>query len=123
MSEWVKKQLSQLALLSKGQQMAKIHLEKEGDYYVLNGGQNPSGYLNKWNTEADTISISEGGNSCGYVAYNSTRFWSGGHNYALKNLSKEILDSYKYLRSDRAKASAIAQELIELASRHYGEKQ
>ena len=56
MSEWVKKQLSQLALLSKGQQMAKIHLEKEGDYYVLNGGQNPSGYLNKWNTEADTIS-------------------------------------------------------------------
>lgn len=100
MSEWVKKQLSQLALLSKGQQMAKIHLEKEGDYYVLNGGQNPSGYLNKWNTEADTISISEGGNSCGYVAYNSTRFWSGGHNYALKNLSKEIclLYLYEYLK-------------------------
>ena len=100
MSEWVKKQLSQLALLSKGQQMAKIHLEKEGDHYVLNGGQNPSGYLNKWNTEADTISISEGGNSCGYVAYNSTRFWSGVHNYALKNLSKEIclLYLYEYLK-------------------------
>lgn len=47
--------------------------------------------------------------------------------YLIQNLRyairRKLLDSYKYLRSDRAKASAIAQELIELASRHYGEKQ
>ncbi len=32
----------------------------------------------------------------------------------------KLLDNYKYLRKERAKASAITQEIIELASYHYG---
>ncbi len=96
MSDWKNKTLSQLATIQKGKQINRKLLSKDGDYYVLNGGQSASGYFDEWNTEGDTISISEGGNSCGYVAYNREKFWSGGHNYTLKFLSPEIDLSYLY---------------------------
>ena len=51
---------------------------ENGKYYVLNGGKEPSGYTNSWNTPESTITISEGGNSCGFVNYNEEKFWSGG---------------------------------------------
>jgi len=38
------------------------------------------------NTAANTITISEGGNSCGHVDLIRQPFWCGGHCYALKNL-------------------------------------
>lgn len=60
------------------------------------GGVSPSGYYPNYNTSADTISISEGGNSCGYVQYNSSNFWSGGHCYTLNDISKRILNKYLY---------------------------
>lgn len=96
MGEWKTKELSKIATISKGQQLNRVVLEKEGNYYVLNGGQTPSGYTNKWNTMENTISISEGGNSCGYVAFNKEKFWSGGHNYTLKNVTQEINVQYLY---------------------------
>jgi len=43
----------------------------------------------------NTITISKGGNSCGFVNYCKTKFWLGGHCYALKiinsNIDKEFL--------------------------------
>jgi type I restriction enzyme S subunit len=62
----------------------------------MNGGITPSGYHSNFNTEADTISISEGGNSCGYVQYNNSKFWSGGHCYALTKPNSTILNKYLY---------------------------
>ena len=70
--------------IAKGKQINGSELLDEGMYYVMNGGITPSGYYNKYNTPANTISISEGGNSCGYVQYNSVPFWSGGHCYNLR---------------------------------------
>ena len=75
--------LSELAEIIKGQQINGSELRDSGKYYVMNGGIVPSGYYDSYNIEADTISISEGGNSCGYVQYNNSRFWSGGHCYTL----------------------------------------
>ena len=75
--------LSELAEIIKGQQINGSELSESGKYYVMNGGIAPSGYYDSYNTEANTISISEGGNSCGYVQYNSSEFWSGGHCYTL----------------------------------------
>ena len=77
------KSLSELAEITKGQQVNGNQLSENGKYYVMNGGIMPSGYYDDYNTEAGTISISEGGNSCGYVQYNSSKFWSGGHCYTL----------------------------------------
>jgi len=84
MYSWEQRKLGEICGISKGEQLGKSLLSDNGRYYVLNGGIAPSGYTDKFNTEAHTISISEGGNSCGYVNYNATRFWSGGHNYTLK---------------------------------------
>ena len=78
------KTLSELVEIIKGQQINGSELSENGKYYVMNGGITPSGYYDNYNTEADTISISEGGNSCGYVQYNSSEFWSGGHCYTLR---------------------------------------
>lgn len=61
----------------------------------MNGGIIPSGYLDTYNTPANVISISEGGNSCGYVQYNSVPFWSGGHCYTLMDQGQAI--NYKFL--------------------------
>lgn len=87
---WQKVYLSQIALITKGVQYNKILLQEIGLYPVINGGITPSGYTDKYNTEANTITISEGGNSCGYVNYISTHFWCGGHCYTVKE--KELVD-------------------------------
>ena len=79
--------LKDIAELIKGTQLSKINMIKNGKFYVLNGGIIPSGRTNSYNTIANIISISEGGNSCGYVNYNTQPFWSGGHCYTLQNIS------------------------------------
>ncbi len=88
-------QLKDVVSLVKGQQVNGEELLEYGKYYVMNGGTEPSGYLDVCNTPANTISISEGGNSCGYVQYNTEPFWSGGHCYSL--IQKEQNVNYQYL--------------------------
>lgn len=67
----------------------------------MNGGTEPSGYYDDYNVEANTISISEGGNSCGYVQFNTSPFWSGGHCYSIQNVTDNVdnLYLYHYLKS------------------------
>lgn len=91
---WQNVRLKQICSIKKGQQLNTNTLTKKGQYACLNGGIIPSGYTTKWNTEAKTISISEGGNSCGYVNWNDARFWAGGHCYTLANV--KMHDSFLY---------------------------
>ena len=97
-NSWEQRKLGDLATIQKGQQINKAVLFDEGRYYVLNGGMTPSGYTDSFNTKANTISISEGGNSCGFVAFNVENFWSGGHNYTLSNLKLETQFLYQHLK-------------------------
>ena len=93
--------LSKVASIKKGQQLNGTELEECGRYYVMNGGVVPSGYYDEYNTEANTISISEGGNSCGYVQFNTLPFWSGGHCYTLCDIKNEFINPkylYHYLK-------------------------
>lgn len=85
----VTRPLATLARIVKGQQLNKLDIS-DGDYPVWNGGITPSGFHNDWNTEGGTITISEGGNSCGFVNLADRPFWLGGHCYALRNLSQEV---------------------------------
>lgn len=75
----------------------------------MNGGIEPSGYYDKYNTLPNTISISEGGNSCGYVQFNTVPFWSGGHCYTIQCISPEynILFVYHYLKSKEREIMAL----------------
>lgn len=81
--EWVKRSLGEIFTIQKGVQINNEDLMPNGQYYYLNGGIVPSGYTNCYNTNGNTISISEGGNSCGFVCYNKKKYWSGGHCYSL----------------------------------------
>lgn len=87
---WTKSQLDNLCQIRKGDQLNKLELESSGDYPCINGGIEPSGYTDKWNRVEDTITISEGGNSCGFVNFVRTRFWSGGHCYTLHDLNADL---------------------------------
>ena len=88
--------LKELCTVTKGKQLNKDCMIDNGEFYVLNGGVNPSGFTNNWNTMKNTISISEGGNSCGYVNFNTENFWSGGHCYTLDSLKKNVNVYYLY---------------------------
>ena len=88
--------LSDVCNIQKGKQVNGDCLSENGTYYVMNGGTEPSGYYEQCNTTADTISISEGGNSCGYIQYNREAFWSGGHCYTLTNIQSNVCNLYLY---------------------------
>ena len=94
--------LSEICEIFKGKQINGEFLSEKGKYYVMNGGTEPSGYYNNYNVEANTISISEGGNSCGYVQFNTSPFWSGGHCYTIQNIVRGVdnLYLYHYLKSE-----------------------
>lgn len=78
----------------------------QGSFGFLNGGINFSGSTEFANDSGDTVVISEGGNSCGFVNYIPEAFWCGGHAYrligfegkqkylyyALKKSEKEIMN-------------------------------
>lgn len=102
--KWKIVKLKEICNIQKGEQLNKDNMIENGIYDALNGGIEASGRTNKWNTEADTITISEGGNSCGFVNFNYKRFWCGGHCYAInphKNIDNLFL--YQVLKNKQRK--------------------
>ena len=94
--------LSEICDIVKGKQINGEYLTESGEYYVMNGGTEPSGYYGDYNVDVNTISISEGGNSCGYVQFNTSPFWCGGHCYSIQNIADHVdnLYLYHYLKSN-----------------------
>ena len=88
--------LSEICDIVKGKQINGEFLSESGRYYVMNGGTEPSGFYDNYNVEANTISISEGGNSCGYVQFNTAPFWSGGHCYTIQEITNNVENMYLY---------------------------
>jgi len=93
---WDKKSLENICNIEKGEQLNRDTLSLSDDYPAWNGGIEPSGFTNKWNTEENTITVSEGGNSCGFVNFVKQKFWRGGHCYALKNIDRGVSKEYLY---------------------------
>ena len=81
--------------IEKGENLNKEVLLKEGQFPVINGGINPSGFWNDYNYEKNLITISQGGASAGYVNYVTTNFWAGAHCYVLTTPKEYI--NYKLL--------------------------
>ena len=79
----VRTQLKDIVSFSKGKQINGEELLVSGKYDYLNGGVLPSGKWNKYNTAGETVTISEGGNSCGFVNFMEKPFWCGAHCYYL----------------------------------------
>ena len=95
-NRWNLRKLSNLTKIQKGQQLNRILLTKTNLFPAWNGGITPSGYTDTWNTSENTVTISEGGNSCGFVNYCQEKFWCGGHCYALLDISREIESEFLF---------------------------
>lgn len=95
---WVYKLLFEVCEFNKGKQLNKEDMLETGLYPVLNGGISYSGYTNDWNTKENIITISEGGNSCGFVNFIKERFWCGGHCYTVSNVQTDIMFLYHLLK-------------------------
>ena len=94
-------QLKDICCFSKGNQINGDELVDNGKYDYLNGGINPSGKWSDFNVSGGTITISEGGNSCGYVNYMPAPFWCGAHCYYLYDLRCEVKYLYYALKSQQ----------------------
>lgn len=100
---WTHSNLKLIVNFSKGQQINRNTLTNSGEFPVINGGVGPSGYTSQYNGLPNTITISEGGNSCGYVSFQKEHFWCGGHCYALTNLNVDVEFMYHLLKFNETK--------------------
>lgn len=99
--------LSDITNYSKGTQINGDTLVDDGKYIYLNGGINPSGRWNNFNVEGNTITISEGGNSSGYINYITEPFWCGAHCYYLFDGPKNTKYLYYALKSQQKRLFAL----------------
>ena len=93
--------LGDITKYSKGAQINGDDLIEDGMYIYLNGGINPSGRWNAFNVEGNTVTISEGGNSSGYINYITEAFWCGAHCYFLYDGPKNSRYLYYALKSQQ----------------------
>ena len=88
------KTLGEVCKIEKGVQFNKENMSDEGSYPVINGGINPSGYIEQYNQNENTITISQGGASAGYVNWIDKKFWAGAHCYVLKPNGSTVQNRY-----------------------------
>ena len=93
---WPLDHLRKFASIAKGEQLPASEKDNDAVYPHFNGGISPSSYTRKKNREANTIIISEGGNSCGYVQFVDVPFWCGGHCYSLTSSSDVVTGCLLY---------------------------
>ena len=108
--DWEEKSLGEICEINKGNQLNKDDLTDFDIYPSISGGIEPSGYTDKSNREENTIIISEGGNSCGFVNYIKTKFWCGGHCYSIDIMENIYLNTdflFQLLKFNQTKIMAL----------------
>lgn len=80
---WVERRVAHIAAITKGVQLSRKSMEPSRSVPVWNGGIEPSGHTSEPNVTRAVVTVSEGGNSCGWVGCPDGPFWLGGHCYAL----------------------------------------
>ena len=93
--------IQEIASFSKGKQINGSDLIPNGKYDFLNGGIHPSGKWSDYNVQGDTVTVSEGGNSCGYVNYMTNPFCCGAHCYYFYDLKVPSKYFYYALKSQQ----------------------
>lgn len=88
--------LGDYASVNKGEQLNLTRMTDDAPYPVFNGGIKPSGNFEEFNTEANTIAISQGGASAGYVNFVETKFWAGAHCYVVKPKKTTVDNKFLY---------------------------
>lgn len=103
----MKVKLKEICQIEKGKQIDTSKLNNDNSYKYINGGIKESGFYSEYNTEGETILVSEGGASCGYVNYISEKFWCGCHCYRLTNCVYYPKYIYYALKGNQDKIMAL----------------
>ena len=90
------KELGEVCVVNKGKQLNKTLLTDDGRYPAYNGGKTYSGRTSDYNVEENTIIISQGGASAGFVNFVTTKFWANAHCYYLLPDLKLVDNRYLY---------------------------
>ena len=77
--------LNDVATIKRGERVTKAQLIPDGQYPVISGGVKPLGYLNRYNREANTITIAQYG-TAGYVDWQQSPFWANDVCYSVFSL-------------------------------------
>lgn len=83
MVEW--KKLGEVCKVHTGSQLNRAEMMDLGLYPVVNGGRDYSGFTDNYNEEACNITISQGGESAGFVNWINRKFWAGAHCYVVED--------------------------------------
>ena len=89
MVEW--KKLGEVLAVHTGKQLNRSGLSEVGAYPVINGGRTPSGYTDSYNENKNSLTISQGGESAGFVNWIDKDFWAGAHCYVVENTTNQNL--------------------------------
>lgn len=92
--EW--KKLGEICEIKKGKQLNKELLTEFGKYPAYNGGKTFSGRTDEYNVDSNTIIISQGGASAGYVNFVEEPFWANAHCYYIIPNESKSLNRYLY---------------------------
>ena len=87
------KELGEIADIVRGQRVTKAELQNDGKYPVVSGGIKPLGFLNKFNREANTITVAQYG-TAGYINFIEEKFWANDVCYCIfpkKEISNKFL--------------------------------
>ena len=73
MVEW--KKLGEVCTILRGNRVTKGELVDNGKFPVISGGVTPMGFIDSYNREPNTITVSQYG-TAGYVDFQYSRFWA-----------------------------------------------
>ena len=73
MVEW--KKLGEVCTIIRGNRVTKGELVDNGKFPVISGGVTPMGFIDSYNREANTVTVSQYG-TAGYVDFQHSRFWA-----------------------------------------------
>ncbi|EKO3928614.1 restriction endonuclease subunit S [Vibrio metschnikovii] len=80
--KWIS--LKDIAEIIRGHRVTKSELSAEGKFPVYSGGVTPMGYFDKYNQNADTITIVKYG-TAGFVNFITEAFWANDVCYCISN--------------------------------------
>jgi type I restriction enzyme, S subunit len=92
--EW--KTLGEVVKLEKGKQLNKELLSVNGLYPAYNGGISYSGFTDSYSHNENTIIISQGGASAGFVNFVTSKFYANAHCYVVLPKINFVQNRYIY---------------------------
>ena len=69
------RKLGEVCDIKTGKGVTKKDAVKEGEYPIISGGMTPMGYIDKYNREANTVTVSRVGANAGFVNYLFEKFY------------------------------------------------